>query len=109
MAAFAGVLLSLSYEFCRSVLVTFTIFDPMLTIVDWESRVPFTETSLWLMFVAMFGVFGGYCYMLLPTAEINTTNSGVLSLIGAIVLIVMIAGHVAIAIFDRDAVLLGIY
>ena len=63
----------------------------------------FHEKSLWLMFVSLIAVFGGYFAAVLPTSAVNVMPYQVALFVLAVVLLVIaqIIGNVVIAIADR--------
>jgi hypothetical protein len=64
----------------------------------------FQEKSLWLMFVSLIGVFAFYFATVLPTDAVNVMPHQVVLFTLAVVLlvIVQVAGHVVIALVDRQ-------
>lgn len=63
----------------------------------------FQEKSLWLQFVSLIAVFGLYFSTVLPTDTMTVLPHQVGLFVGMVVLLVvlMVAGHILIAIIDR--------
>jgi cytochrome b subunit of formate dehydrogenase len=63
----------------------------------------FQEKSLWLQFVSLIAVFGLYFFTILPTDTMTVLPHQVGLFVGMVVLLVilMVTGHILIAIIDR--------
>ena len=64
----------------------------------------FQEKSLWLMLVSLAVVFGAYFRLALPlrTPDVNPANVGLFVAAVVVLVIAQIAGHLIVALFDRD-------